>query len=153
MIFQDNGENEPSCWFDTSMTSTVAGFLILKSSMYSNTTHSLNIAITPSNIGQIGLSLFNTQRTSFNEQHQVQGAWVKRGNENQSNQFQLFRVPFKDLQRNVPQSLLQHIYRSYVRLQEYCPNIIRKNRLAGGQQLNIQRRPPVSTREAKVFFS
>ena len=92
--------------------------------MHSNTTHSLNIAVTPS-YNTIGLSLFNTHRTPINQPLRVQGKWVKRGNENQSNQFQLFRVPFKDLQRTVPQSILPHIYRSYVRLQEYCPNILR----------------------------
>ena len=116
------------------MTSTVAGFLSLKSSMFSNITHNLNIAVRPV-FEALRYSLYNPFRKPYGPSLRVQGVWTTRGQEHQSTQFQLFRVPFKDLQKTVSESVLPLIYRSYVRLQEYCP--VRRH----------------NTREAKVYLS
>ena len=115
------------------MTSTVAGFLSLKSSMFSNITHNLNIAVRPA-FEALRYSLYNPFHKPYGPSLRVQGVWTTRGQEHQSTQFQLFRVPFKDLQKTVSESVLPLIYRSYVRLQEYCP--VRRH----------------NTREAKVFL-
>ena len=116
------------------MTSrSVADFLTLKSAKYSNSTHTLNVAINPV-FNEIGLPIFNSYRNQFTTSFRVQGIWKNRDQEDQSTQFQLFRVPFKDLQDTVShtvlpsvfgvQSVLPLIYRSYVRLQEYCPKVL-----------------------------
>lgn len=130
---QENGDSDRACWFDTSMTSTVAGFLSLKSSMFSNITHNLNIAVRPA-FEALRYSLYNPFHKPYEPSLRVRGVWTKRGQEHRSTQFQLFRIPFKDLQKTVSESVLPLIYRSYVRLQEYCP--VRRH----------------NTREAKVFL-
>ena len=130
---QENGDSDRACWFDTSMTSTVAGFLSLKSSMFSNITHNLNIAVRPA-FEALRYSLYNPFHKPYGPSLRVRGVWTKRGQEHRSTQFQLFRIPFKDLQKTVSESVLPLIYRSYVRLQEYCP--VRRH----------------NTREAKVLL-
>ena len=112
--FQENGIEEPGCWFDTTMASTVSEYLTLKSSMNSNTSHNLDIAIVSNFEHRMRPPLI------------VKGVWMKRGTEEESTQFQMFSVAFDDLRNSVAEDILRLIYRSYVRLQNYCPIVLRK---------------------------
>ena len=130
---QENGNIEPGCWFDTTMSSSVSDFLILKSSMNSNTTHYLDIAVAPA-FEKAMLSMLGTFRRSYDPPLHVRGVWMKRGQEDQSTQFQLFSVEFNDLKDAVSEDILPLIYRSYIRLQSYCP-VVRKRRRKRGPKV------------------
>ena len=126
--FQENGIEEPGCWFDTTMTSTVSEYLTLKSSMNSNTSHNLDIAITPNFDQKIKYlqKYIEGITKSYIPPLIVRGVWMKRGTEDESTQFQMFSVAFDDLRKSVAEDILPLIYRSYVRLQNYCPIVLRK---------------------------
>ena len=124
----------------------MAGFLILKSYRYQNLTHSLNVAVSAKD-STIGSQRFNLHRKRNNSPPHLRGVWVDQGYEAQDNQFQLFRVPFHELENTISELVLPHIYRSYVRLQEYCPSILNKVRVE-----EWRRRIPVHRRQIKVYL-
>lgn len=117
------------------MSSSVSDFLILKSSMNSNTTHYLDIAVIPA-FERAMLSMPVALRRSYDPPLHVRGVWMKRGQEDQSTQFQLFSVEFNDLKDAVSEDILPLIYRSYIRLQSYCP-VVRKRRRKRGPKVSI----------------
>ena len=99
--------------------------------MNSNRTHYLDIAVSPK---KAMLSMFGAFRRSDDPPLHVKGAWMKRGQEDQSTQFQLFSVDFDDLKDAVSEEILPLIYKSYIRLQSYCP-VVRKRRRKRGPKV------------------
>ena len=101
-------------------------------------THNLDLAITP-NFEERMFSIFGMGR-SKDPPLQIRGVWIKRGYEDQSTQFQLFSVEFNDLKDVVSEDILPLIYKSYIRLQSYCPVVLRRRvkRISKKKDLNKQ---------------
>ena len=101
-------------------------------------THNLDLAISPIFEERV-FSLFGMGR-SKDPPLQIKGLWVKRGYEDQSTQFQMFRVDFNDLKDVVSGNILPLIYKSYIRLQSYCPVVLRRRvkRISKKKDLNKQ---------------
>ena len=96
--------------------------------MNSNTSHNLDIAITPD--FEHGMEYIPKYISGVTKSYIppliVHGVWIRRGTEDESTQFQMFSVAFDDLRNSVAEDILRLIYRSYVRLQNYCPIVLRK---------------------------
>ena len=106
--------------------------------MNSNMTHNLDLAITPI-FEERMFSIFGMGR-SKDPTLQIKGIWVKRGYEDQSTQFQMFSVEFNDLKEVVSGDILPLIHKSYIRLQSYCPVVLRRRvkRISKKKDLNKQ---------------
>ena len=96
--------------------------------MNSNMSHNLDIAIIPSFEHRMKYTrkYINGITKSYIPPLIVHGVWMKRGTEDESTQFQMVSVAFDDLRKSVAEDILPLIYRSYVRLQNYCPIVLRK---------------------------
>ena len=96
--------------------------------MNSNMSHYLDIAIIPNFEHRMKYiqKYIDGITKSYIPPLIVHGVWMKRGTEDESTQFQIFSVDFDDLRESVAEDILPLIYRSYVRLQNYCPIVLRK---------------------------